>query len=169
MEYEILRSRRKTLALEITPEAKLIVRAPLKMSRKVIEEFVAQHEAWVQQRLPRQIQRMERRQISPEEKARLQQRAKEFLPGRVAFFSARMGLVPTGIKITSAEHRFGSCNGKNSVCFSWWLMQYPESAIDYVVVPELAHIRYKNHGKEFYAFIETYLPDFKERIALLKK
>ena len=48
-------------------------------------------------------------------------------------------------------------------------MQYPESAIDYVVVHELAHIRYKNHGKEFYAFIETYLPDYKERVALLKK
>ena len=79
-----------------------------------------------------------------------------------------MGLNPTGIKITSAEKRFGSCNGKNSICYSWRLMQYPAEAIDYVVVHELAHIKHKNHGKEFYRLIENFLPDYKNREKLLK-
>ena len=47
-------------------------------------------------------------------------------------------------------------------------MRYPEAAIDYVVVHELAHIRYKNHGKLFYEFIESILPDYKEREKLLR-
>ena len=44
----------------------------------------------------------------------------------------------------------------------------PAEAIDYVVVHELAHIVYKNHGKDFYKFIETILPDYKNREKMLK-
>ena len=78
------------------------------------------------------------------------------------------GSALTGIRITSARTRFGSCSGKNSLCFSWRLMEYPEEAIDYVVVHELAHLRYMNHGAEFYALIARYLPDWKTRRALLR-
>ncbi len=47
-------------------------------------------------------------------------------------------------------------------------MRYPEAAIDYVVVHELAHIVHKNHGKAFYALIDAYMPDYIERKKLLK-
>ena len=80
-----------------------------------------------------------------------------------------MGLVPAGIKITSARTRFGSCSGKNSICFSWRLMLYPPEAIDYVIVHELAHIRHHDHSLAFYALIEQYLPDWKARMKLLKE
>ena len=48
-------------------------------------------------------------------------------------------------------------------------MQYPPEAIDYVVVHELAHIRYHNHSPAFYALIERYMPDWRERMKLLKE
>ena len=48
-------------------------------------------------------------------------------------------------------------------------MRCPEKAIDYVVVHELAHIRHKNHGAAFYQLIASVLPDYKERIKLLKE
>ena len=79
-----------------------------------------------------------------------------------------MGVQPAGIAITGARKRFGSCSGKNRICFSWRLMAYPEAAIDYVVVHELAHIRHKNHGPDFYAFVQEILPDWRERRALLR-
>ena len=79
-----------------------------------------------------------------------------------------MGLVPQGVKITSAKTRFGSCSAKNSLCFSYLLLCYPMEAVDYVVVHELAHIRFKNHKKEFYALIEACMPDYKQRRMLLK-
>lgn len=99
----------------------------------------------------------------------LVERAREILPQRVAYYSGLMGLVPTGMKITSAQKRFGSCSGKDSLCFSWRLMLYPMEAVDYVVVHELAHIRHKNHSKAFYALVAQYLPDYKERVQLLKR
>ena len=79
-----------------------------------------------------------------------------------------MGLTPTGVRITGARRRFGSCSAKNSLCFSWRLMLYPQAAVDYVVVHELAHIAHKNHGPAFYACIAAVLPDYKARIRLLK-
>ena len=48
-------------------------------------------------------------------------------------------------------------------------MQYPEEAIDYVVVHELAHLVHRNHGPEFHALVAAILPDHKQRRALLKE
>ena len=74
-----------------------------------------------------------------------------------------MGVTPTGLRVTSARTRYGSCSGKNSLCFSCFLMNSPEDAIELVVVHELCHIRVKNHGPDFYALLEHYLPDYRER------
>ena len=79
-----------------------------------------------------------------------------------------MGTDYTGIKITSAKTRYGSCSAKNSLCFSLYLMQKPLYAVDYVIVHELAHTVHHNHGKDFYKLIEKYMPDYKDRISFLK-
>ena len=79
-----------------------------------------------------------------------------------------MGVSPAGLKITGARRRFGSCSGKNSLCFSLYLMRYPMEAIEYVVVHELAHILEKNHGPAFHAVVAEEMPDYKVRAALLK-
>ena len=47
-------------------------------------------------------------------------------------------------------------------------MEYPEEAAEAVVVHELAHIRHKNHGPDFYALVRGNLPDYDARIKLLK-
>lgn len=90
------------------------------------------------------------------------------MPERVDYYSRLMNVKPTGIKITSAKKRFGSCSGKNSICFLYYLMLYPKEAVDYVVVHELAHVRHHNHSKDFYNFVSEFMPDYKEREKLLK-
>ena len=72
------------------------------------------------------------------------------------------------MKITSAKTRFGSCSNRRSICFSCFLMLYPDDAIDYVIVHELAHLKHMNHSPAFYRLVERYLPDYKRREALLK-
>ncbi len=168
-EYRLIRSDRRTLALEVTRTGEVLVRAPRAASLTAIEAFAASHADWIARAKARQ---QARAQAYPEpdeaEEKRLRALAHEILPERTAYYSARMGLVPTGVKITSARTRFGSCSAKNSVCFSWRLMQYPPAAIDYVVVHELAHIAHKNHGRAFYACIARVLPDYPSRRALLR-
>lgn len=169
MDYTVIRSRRRTMALEVTRDALIVVRAPMRASDETIAAFVMSHEAWLKLALER---RCKHNAAHPEptesERAALIARAKEELPPRVAHWSTIMGLKPTGIKITSARTRFGSCSAKNGLCFSWYLMRYPDAAIDYVVVHELAHIRHHDHSPAFYALVERYLPDWRERMKLLK-
>lgn len=170
-DYVIRRSRRKTLSLEITRELSVLVRSPLRLSKREIDRFVEGHAGWISENLEKQRRRLECgpfRQLTDAEKAALRRQAMEYLPERVAVFSRRMGLTPTGIKITGAQKRYGSCSSKNSLCFSFRLMLCPPEAIDLVVVHELAHIRHKNHGREFYACIASVLPDYKARQKLLK-
>ena len=102
------------------------------------------------------------------ERAALIERAKAVLPPLVEKHARSMGVSPAGLKITGARRRFGSCSGKNSLCFSLYLMRYPMEAIEYVVVHELAHILEKNHGPAFYAVVAEEMPDYKARAALLK-
>ena len=166
---QLLRSARKTLSLEIRRDGRLVVRAPLRTTQRQIDEFIANHEAWIASNLEKQRRRREARpEPSDQEREALVRLAMERLPGRVAHYAAIMGLYPAGITITGARTRFGSCSGKNRICFSWRLMQYPEEAVDYVVVHELAHIRHKNHSPAFYACVEQVLPDWRERRQMLK-
>lgn len=169
MTYEIVRSRRRTVALEVTREGRVLVRAPLRMPQGEIERFVASHAAWLEKAQAKVVARQAAHPpLTEQEIAALRQRAREVLPGRVAHYAAIMGVTPTSVKITSARTRFGSCSGKNGICFSLYLMQYPEEAIDYVVVHELAHIRHHDHSPAFYAEVARVLPDHKERMKLLK-
>ena len=168
--YELIRSRRKTLALEITRDCRVLVRAPMRLSQNRIDAFVDTHADWIALHLERQRQKAASAPPPPteDEITALKAKARAVLPEKVAFWSQTMGVTPTGLKITTARKRYGSCSGRNSLCFSCFLMQYPEEAIDLVVVHELCHIKVKNHSPEFYALLSRYLPDHKERKKLLK-
>lgn len=169
-DYTLIRARRRTMSLQLDRDGRAVVRAPYGVKKEFIDRFVAEHEVWLARaREKQQNRRLAHPEPTDEERKALLAQAREYLPMRVDYWSGIMGLMPTGLKITSARTRFGSCSGKNSLCFSWRLMQYPPEAIDYVVVHELAHIRHHNHSPAFYALIERYMPDWRERMKLLKE
>jgi hypothetical protein len=168
-EYELVRSRRKSISLEIDRKLRIIVRAPLNMKNEDIEKFVASKQQWLLQHYEIQRRRIQQHpEPTPEQVAELVTLAKQILPERVEHYARLMQLYPQAVTITGARTRFGSCSGKNRICFSWRLMQYPKEAVDYVVVHELAHIQHKNHSKDFYALVEQYLPDYRQREKMLK-
>lgn len=167
--YYVTRSNRRSTSIEVTKDLKVLVRAPILMPDREIKAFVEKHSDWILKSIEKQKNaKTMRYEPTEEEIQRLITRAKIELPKKVEYYGRIMGCKPGRITITSAQTRFGSCSAKNNISFSWRLMLYPEAAIDYVVVHELAHIKHKNHGKDFYAFIESVLPDFKERKALLR-
>lgn len=168
--YTLLRSQRRTLAVEIRSDLEIYVRAPESCPQKDIDSFLLQREKWIDEHLEKmRLRPPAKPEPTPEEIDGYLSLAKKEIPLKVAHFGNIMGLSPTGITITGAKTRFGSCSAKNRLCFSWRLMQYPEEAIDYVVVHELAHLVHKNHGRQFYALIESVMPDYKERRKLLRE
>lgn len=168
MKIKVIKSKRKTMSLSVDDELNTVVKAPLFVSDKQINDFVTKNQTWLENAVIRKKNQLKRYNLSQTEIDNLIVEAKKYLPKRVEYYSVLMNVKPTGIKITSARKRFGSCSGKNSICFSLYLMTYPKEAVDYVVVHELAHIKYHNHSKEFYNFIERFMPDYKEREKFLK-
>ena len=140
-QYTLIRSKRKTIAVQVDSDCNITVRAPLRMSQNEIDEFLAEKKIWLE-------------------------KAKEIIPKKVEYYSEIMDVKPTSVKINSAKKRYGSCSGKNSLNFSLYLMDKDERFIDYVVVHELAHIKHHNHSKDFYNFIAEFMPDYKERMKL---
>ena len=169
MTYTVIRSNRRTLAAEITRNAEVIIRAPQFVPQSEIDAFVLKHNEWISTHLAKRLQNIAAHpEPSEEEAAVLKARAAKEIPSRVSYYSQMMSLSPAAVTITGARTRFGSCSANNRLCFSWRLMQYPQEAIDYVIVHELAHIVHKNHSRSFYSLIAKYMPDWKHRRSLLK-
>ena len=169
--YKLIRSERRTLAMELSPEGDLILRAPRRMPLRLIEQFIASHEKWIAKHREKLRRRAEFDEAHFSDEVQIQSlitRAKAILPEKTEYWAKIMGVTPTGVRITRAKKRFGSCSPENRIAYSYRLMAYPEEAIDYVVVHELSHIRHKNHSPDFYAFVARFLPDHKAREAILK-
>ena len=162
---KIIRSNRKTLSLCVNKQGEPEVRAPYLCPMSVIERFVESHRGWLGKRL---AEYRPPKEYSKEELSRLRQKAKAYFPQRVAYYAPLMGVSPSGVKITSAKTRYGSCSPAGGICFSLYLMEKSERARDYVVVHELAHLKRRDHSKAFYQIVEKTLPDYRERIKELK-
>ncbi len=161
-EYTVIRSRRKSIALQVDGDCNIVVRAPESVSQKEIESFVLSKKLWLEKTIINQRKKMTERKIySPEDIELLRQKAKSVIPQKVEHFSKIMGVSPKSVKINSARKRYGSCSGENSLNFSLYLMDKDERFIDYVVIHELAHIKHHNHSKAFYAFVSQFMPDYK--------
>ena len=98
----------------------------------------------------------------------LKEEALHVVTERTVFYADLMGVKFSAIKLSEAKSRWGSCSAKNSLNFAWRLILCPVAAIDYIVVHELSHIKYKNHGAEFWARVKTVLPNYKEQQDWLK-
>ncbi len=169
MNYTLIRSSRKTLSLEITREGELLVRAPLRASIKTIEKMIEQKRRWIAKHTELQKRRAAHYPPpTPEELSAWVLTAKHIIPPLVEKYAAIMGVSPSGIRITKAQKRFGSCSGKNSLSFSCRLVRYPKEAIEYVIVHELSHILHHDHSKAFWQTVEHYLPNYRSYEALLK-
>lgn len=166
LEYELIRSKRKTLALYVRRDGRIEVRAPLRASRSDIDGFVITKLAWIEKTRRKLALRQEEKQtlqVTVQEEARYKKQAKAYLQGKCLYFSEIMGLRHGEIKINGAKTRWGSCNRKGDINFTYRLIFAPEEVIDYVVVHELAHLKEMNHSDRFWTVVEQTMPDYKAR------
>lgn len=167
---EIRRSRRRTISLSVEKDLRVLVKAPSLLPDAEVRAFVEKHEAWIEEHVRlRRKQKETARSFSREEIAKLAKNAWDLACAGIRKYARIMGVVPAGVKITSAVTRWGSCSGKDRLCFSYRIALLPQEAVDYIVVHELAHIRRKDHSPRFYAEVAAILPDYKRRVALLRQ
>lgn len=93
----------------------------------------------------------------------------KYLPAKVEEYSKRMNLLPTSISYRKNKRTWGSCNYKNGLNFNILLVKFPIEVMEYVIVHELAHIKHKNHSRDFWNLVAVYCPNYKEVEKLFKK
>ena len=156
--YRILRSNRRTTAIQIEKDGTVLVRCPQFVTDRYIRELIKEKEGWIRKKLaqrPVQTELMSREQLRA-----LTERAVEEIPKRVAHYAALMGVTYGRITIRNQKTRWGSCSSKGNLNFNCLLMLAPEQVMDYVVVHELSHRIYMNHSAAFWKTVEAYMPDY---------
>ncbi len=162
-QYTVVRSNRRSIAIQVDLQCNITVRAPYLCSQKEIDAFVLSKKTWLENTIIKQREKQKNTKIYTEDDIKaLRKKAKEIVPEKVKYYSEIMGVVPETIKINSAKKRYGSCSGNNGLNFSLYLMDKPEEFIDYVVIHELAHIKHHNHSKDFYDFVAQFMPNYKD-------
>jgi predicted metal-dependent hydrolase len=165
--YRVIRSCRKTLSLEITPQGEVLVRAPLRTSEAAIRGFVEGKQRWIGTHLALVRERMAATADVPHlteaEREALRAQARPVLEARVAHFAPLAGVSWGKITIRTQRSRWGSCSAQGNLSFNALLLLTPPEVLDYVVVHELCHRKEMNHSPRFWAEVEKLVPDWKAR------
>lgn len=82
---------------------------------------------------------------------------------RLKLYSAKLGVTPSKLVIKDQKMRWGTCTDQHAIYINWRVMMAPMRVIDYVLVHELAHIKYSNHSSEYWQFVRSILPDYEDR------
>lgn len=170
-QLEIIRSKRRTIAIEIKKDLRIVVRVPLEMKDNDIQRFVMEKQRWIEKHLQIVKKRNEEKEtpFTVEEIHALADAALKDLLQRVAKYAPIVGVTVGRITIRNQRSRWGSCSAKGNLNFNCLLMLCPEEVRDYVVVHELCHRKELNHSPAFWSLVECVLPGYKEQYHWLKE
>ena len=172
MDVQIIRSKRKTLSMELKDGA-VTVRAPKWVSRREIDEFIESHQEWLRKAMAREEKRRAELaqvvKLTPAQLEKLVALAREYIPRRVAYFAPLVGVDYGKITVRRQRSRWGSCSAKGNLSFNCLLMLTPPAVIDSVVVHELCHRKVMDHSQRFYGHILRVMPDYQQQHKWLRQ
>ena len=152
--YRIIRSSRKTLAIQFSVSGQVTVRAPHTMPDSTIQRFLSQKESWILKHLSHSASR-------PAQPQAENPPLSEFRRSYYMESARKMGVTYGRITIREQKTRWGSCTSEGNLNFNWRLIFAPEKVLDYVVVHELSHRKEMNHSPAFYAVVASVMPEYK--------
>jgi predicted metal-dependent hydrolase len=215
VEYDIVRSSRRTVALYIKPGGSLLIRAPWFVPAYILLKYVESKAPWITRH------REKLKNIKPDQTERLLKdgdtipfmgseltvrtaegmrnsitvsgkellvagpgipgsplkitalteawylkEAKEYFEVRTRHLAGQYGdrlPQPASVSVRKMKRRWGTCRSNGAILFNRQLIKKDRELIDSVIIHELCHLVHHNHGKEFYALLESIIPDYRER------
>ena len=154
--------RARRVSIRVHPARGVVVTVPSFVPYAMGVSFLESRRAWVRAALERAGAR---NAALPEGETidTLRARAKESLPPRLKAFADRYGFRYNRVTIKHSTSNWGSCSSKGNINLNLNLMRVPRPLQDYILLHELTHLQYANHGSSFHALLERLLADHFDR------
>ena len=157
--YFVRHAHARRYRLRVDVDGRLRVTIPLGGSCREASRFAWSHVDWVR----RQRARLARGPVLTDNaRAALRRRASEELPRRLRVLAVRHGLMPTRVGVGDQRTRWGSCSRTGQIRLNWRLVLMPRWVGDYVLTHELMHLRWHDHGPEFWRLVAEACPRWRE-------
>ena len=170
---EVLRSKRKTLEVEVSSDGRIIVRSPARLTKAEIEDFILSKadrlEKYLRESAKRRKELSSLKPFTAEEINEMADRALKIIPERVRYYAPLIGVTYGKITIRNQKTRWGSCSAKGNLSFNCLLAAMPPEVLDSVVVHELCHLKQMNHSKAFYSEVYRVFPEYDRWTKWLKE
>lgn len=165
----VIRSKRKTMALQVGLDGTVVARVPNRVAKKEVLRFLDSHAAWIAAAKKKMARRQQEKQAyrSPYEIPAydsLSKREKDEIRAhfmqRLMYYAPKIGVTFERVAIRNQKGRWGSCSSKGNLNFNCLLMLTPPEVLDSVVVHELCHRKEMNHSEKFYSEVLRVFPDY---------
>ena len=176
LEYQLTRKPVKNINLRVKMDGTIQVSANRRIPGAYIDDVVRGKQEFICRALEKYAGEYEKaHQVDKEthKKQLMQEYPKEYqhqvfqeiCDKTYAIFRQKGYRVPyPELKIRYMTARWGSCQPqKGIITLNSQLIEKPRRCIEYVVLHEFAHFIHPNHSKDFYALVESLMPDWKER------
>ena len=171
MTIQLTYRRTSRLSMRIVKNGDVHVSAPIGMSKKYVEAFINEHQAWIiearKKTMERQQQRMDFFNQLPlttkAQKTEATEKVRALIEPLVEHYSEVIGVTPSSVRYKPMISRWGMCNVKDrSICFSTYLLLLPDWCVEHVVVHELCHLLETGHNARFYKLLDRFFPKWRE-------
>jgi predicted metal-dependent hydrolase len=183
MQYQIKESSRaRNVRITVSSDGTVTLTKPLRLSLDRATTFLQSRISWIhtiQKRLTERQKRQEKLYGASIQLPRLrrttaaykeaQKNARKLVTPLVHEIATQGGFIYTGISIRNQKTRWGSCSSRNALSFNYRLIYLSKEELEYLVVHELAHTKHHNHGKEFWAEVEQFVPNCKQLRSSLRR
>jgi predicted metal-dependent hydrolase len=178
-EPKIILSQRRSLSIEVNPDLRVVVRAPIKMSQSKINKFILSKQSWIDEKLryfrqnpqiaqERNITEEDRRfYMLPENKDFLNDVFSKIFQQMFAVHNvdanANNNMQKPKLSLRIMKTRWGSCSADGKrISLNLRLIAKPIELVEYVCIHECAHLVHHNHSKQFWSLVEKYCPNYRK-------
>ena len=162
---ELTRKNIKRMYLRIKePDGRVTVSAPYAASERAVIDFVRSKRGWINDAVERVLRRAAEypEPASAYEKQQRRADLKRRIAERLPRIEEATGLKCSGWTVRDMHTRWGSCNTVTGhVNISLMLAGRSDRELDYVILHELVHTVVPDHGRDFYAMMDRYMPGWK--------
>lgn len=155
--YTMQKSKIKNMYIHIK-EGKVIVKAPIRLKEKYIQEFLDKKSKWIYENIKRYEQKPKKEEKIEQEDI---ERLKIIMQKSIEKYSKTLKVIPNKVRIKDIKYAWGSCSSKKNITINLKLAKKEEKIIEYVVLHEMCHLIEMNHSKKFWNLVEINMSDYK--------